>query len=587
MNRSFLKGLLILACLSSIASICYAWPEVDIGIYPYRHYRPLGDFEANEPNSSIMAACGSGGPIETWEWYWPSGAYAKSQTDLPYSSTIRFRFSSTGRYSFGVIGYNEFDHWDCDNCLFYVFEMDLDIEDVNDDDEEDPGGYVCVNDDELVSISLSYEPSSLYPGYIELNIPHGGTSYIRVWEDPNKQNMVIPDGSKHYKRWWVGTQPSTLYVEGYYVGTAELYLLYSNSTDPNAPVYPGGIYKHDKVNFSVLDVDLLINNTYAETDDYVVMEKTSGERTTPVNTPAGATDNHIPMTVYLDGPSGFSCKVKLSDSGGGDITIKKTDGSPYPAEGETVTVGSYLEVHIFGTSPSADLNDVTITAKTDKTGDSICGQEDLTVIWVYGSDMSFRGSDQQGQSLTACSIAKFTNVYSWMYNKVGKFIYKHHEWDSAYYQEELKIQTSPNEVISDVEWDIRREVSGVYWGPGADPRSPGYKGETDWADDSPGGIDEDVIQNPTCKEIFSIDCPGSLDLPYTAGFKYNQKAKFREWVEVKIGTNWYVCSPYKEWRMIMHVKFQDATNGWVEDTSKTNEIVVGTIDGWAGSWSED
>ena len=36
----------------------------------------------------------------------------------------------------------------------------------------------------------------------------------------------------------------------------------------------------------------------------------------------------------------------------------------------------------------------------------------------------------------------------------------------------------------------------------------------------------------------------------------------------------------------MHVKFQDTTAGWVEDTSKTNEIVLGTISGFAGSWSE-
>ena len=96
-----------------------------------------------------------------------------------------------------------------------------------------------------------------------------------------------------------------------------------------------------------------------------------------------------------------------------------------------------------------------------------------------------------------------------------------------------------------------------------------------------------MIQNSDCKELFSIDCPGGFDLPYTSGFKYSQKAKFREWVEVEIGGKWYVCSPYKEWRMIMHVKFQDATAGWVHDASKTNEIVLGSIGGWAGSWSED
>jgi len=257
-------------------------------------------------------------------------------------------------------------------------------------------------------------------------------------------------------------------------------------------------------------------------------------------------------------------------------------------------VGTDLEVYIFGTTASSDINDVKITATTDKTGSRVCGEEDLTVIWVEGSNMSFRGSAQQGQDLTLCSCAEFTNLDAWLQNKVGKFIYHKptgSNFDASVHQMELKIQISPNVVISDVEWDIRREASIAYWGPGPDPRSRViFKGPSDWDGDDSGNTDEDRDQNSDCKEIFSIDGPGWGDsgsgLPYTAGYKYSEKNKFREWVQVKIGTKWYVCSPYKEWRSIMHIKFQDATAGWVEDTSKTNEIVVGTISGFAGSWSE-
>jgi hypothetical protein len=308
-----------------------------------------------------------------------------------------------------------------------------------------------------------------------------------------------------------------------------------------------------------------------------------------MKTPAGATDNHIPMKIRLKSPLGSSCKVKLSSTGAGGIDIKKTNGSAYPAGGEDVTVGTDLEVHIFGTSASSALDDVTIAAEADETGSCSLGEEDLTVIWVDGSNMSFRGSAEQGQDLTSCSAAKFTNFQSWRYNKVGKFIYHKptgSNYDFARYQMELKNQVSPDHVISDAEWDIKREVSGVFWGPGSGSLSPTYKGETDWAADDSYNTDEDLEQNSGCTEIFSIDSPGRNYLPYTSSYRYTQKAKFREWVEVKIGTKWYVCSPYKEWRMIMHVKFQDGTSGWVEDTSKTNEIVLGTISGFAGTWSE-
>jgi hypothetical protein len=342
---------------------------------------------------------------------------------------------------------------------------------------------------------------------------------------------------------------------------------------------------------NVIKVKLLVNSTEDETDDYVAKEKTGGERTIPDNTPAGATDNHIPMLIRLEGPSGFSTDVPLRVLWYiGRIRICKIDGSPYPSGGMSVTVGTDQEVHIYGTYPSDWLNDVMIEATTTDSGSyAVCGQEDLTVIWVDGSNMSFRGSGEQGQALTSCSDAKFTNYQSWRYDKVGKFIYHKptgSNYDFARYQMELKCQIWPDEVIDDVEWDIKREVSGVFWGPGSGSLSPTYKGETDWAPDDTVNTDEDLEQNTGCTEIFSIDGPGRNYLPYTSGYRYTQKGKFREWVEVKIGTKWYVCSPYKEWRMIMHVKFQDATSGWVEDTSTTNEIVLGTISGFAGTWSE-
>ena len=262
-----------------------------------------------------------------------------------------------------------------------------------------------------------------------------------------------------------------------------------------------------------------------------------------------------------------------------------------------MTVGTDLDVHVFGTSASSALDDVKINAtlEIDST-DHACGEEDLTVIWIDANDVTFRGSAQQGDALTAGSTAKHSTFDTWLEDKVGKFIY--HKpgtttWDAARWQMEIKYQVTPNVVISGVEWDIKREASGVHWGPGTDPLTPIYKGKTDWDDDDPGELDEDLIQNDNLTQLFEVDAPGyghsSAGLNYTAGHRCTMKAKFQDWMEIKIGSNWYVCSKYKNWRTIMHVKYQDATAGWVEDTTKTNEVVEdhGPLTGFSGTWSEN
>ncbi len=164
----------------------------------------------------------------------------------------------------------------------YVFEMDLDISGVSDASEENPGGYVGLNDDDddndgvvdyndgynkdgipgndddsnpdeddLVQINLSYEPASL-TGYAKLESPSGGQYHLRVWTSPTKgiNNMII-GGSDEKEVWPIGSMPSTLWVEGYSAGTAYLWLLFT----PDQQDYPGGTYNHDPVKFTVVQVD--------------------------------------------------------------------------------------------------------------------------------------------------------------------------------------------------------------------------------------------------------------------------------------------------------------------------------------------
>lgn len=498
-------------------------------------------------------------------------------------------------------------------------DLDTDIDgdgDIDNDDDDPleydpgPGGYIAVSGDRKL-ITFNVEPYwDLYEGYVKIAITQGNTkadlytseiSETPLYSDSITFNLWSQFWDFDYYR------QHGLYIKAVEASSTlkdiEVTLTFYSPDDPSLqhPIH------QDKIKLTAFKVQLLVNDTESETDDYVVLQKTGEIRLQPMlksGETAGNYYNSIPMKIHLEGPAGFSCNVKLSDSGGetgvGDITIKKADGSAYPSEGETVTVGTDLQAKFYGTTASSNLNDVTITTKTDKTGDSICGQEDLTVIWISGENMNFRGSNNQGESLTSCSTAKIHKPgHDVFEDKVGKFIYLlpplySFKQFSLHNQMEISIQITPNKVISDVAWDIKREVSRVKWGPGAGTLTPMYLPTTgdDWNPDDidyPTATDEDLEQNSDCLNIFVNDNPGepAVGSSNDAGKRYTYKAKFREWVQVTIGGKVYVCSPYVNWRSIIHAKFQDATTGWVWDATKTTEIVPGTIENWPNTWSED
>jgi len=133
------------------------------------------------------------------------------------------------------------------SCTVYVFTMDLDISGVSEADEEDPGGYIGQSD--LVEISLSYEPSTLDVGYAQLSSHFGGQQKIRVWDG---ETMIIGD-SDEKEVWPIDSMPSTLDVQGYSVGSANLWLYF---TPDQPPWYPGGEYNYDLVHFTVYNAEL-------------------------------------------------------------------------------------------------------------------------------------------------------------------------------------------------------------------------------------------------------------------------------------------------------------------------------------------
>ncbi|MGD8501905.1 MAG: hypothetical protein PVJ86_14735, partial [Phycisphaerales bacterium] len=184
------------------------------------------------------------------------------------TKTARPCFSPPGEYEVGLKVQDDEDNWSAkEECTVRIVVVGLGVSTgyvaVNNDDDnanEKPDYHsteqTVTGENDLLAIYLDYEPSSLAPGYIELKIAYSDDD-IKVWSDSGKGSLIIPNGrflEKYYKRWPVGSQPSTLAVEGCSAGTAELWLLYSNSTDPEAPVYPGGDDNHDPVNFTVVAV---------------------------------------------------------------------------------------------------------------------------------------------------------------------------------------------------------------------------------------------------------------------------------------------------------------------------------------------
>ena len=153
-------------------------------------------------------------------------------------------------------------------------------------------------------------------------------------------------------------------------------------------------------------------------------------------------------------------------------------------------------------------------------------------------------------------------------------------------QEETAIRVTPDVFIPTVTWAIQRDLSRVAWINGVANFNPALG--AGWGTDGKGaqGVDVDVLQAAGKTQLFTADPPGAENGPANNTDTYTYKSKFREWVEVKIGSKWYVCSPYNYWRSIEHVKSNAGATAWIAVPGATNEIVTGTITGFANTWAE-
>ena len=158
-----------------------------------------------------------------------------------------------------------------------IVRANLNLSGVSDGDEEDPGGYVQLNDDDddddgncdkneagtvsgendLVSASLSVTGAPGTDGKVRLTIS-AGTGRIKVWNSATKGTLLIPNDSppKYYKEWDISSFPSTVHVEGFSISSSlkdtELTLTYKKVLDDQSAC----TVHSDKVKITVVKVDM-------------------------------------------------------------------------------------------------------------------------------------------------------------------------------------------------------------------------------------------------------------------------------------------------------------------------------------------
>ena len=340
------------------------------------------------------------------------------------------------------------------------------------------------------------------------------------------------------------------------------------------------------LNVDFFNVAVLVNATPETTDDYVVKRPATGMDRAPRNIPAGATDNHIPLQLKLSGPGGKKLKLKVASTDtGGRISITKNDGGTYPAEGIEVTVGNLpLDLRLHGTTSSSALGDVKINVTGDRTRDRVW-MGSVTVIWTPGEEMKFRGTQPPpgfGGFLSGDSEAQLAGTN--FTGQLGELVLAADRTTIRNF-EEIEMVPHPKVLIPNVSWDICRQISRAAWSNGG---APMFNGKSEWNDDGPSMVngDKDVTQQAGKLSIFSVDGPGPIGVPTAANDTYSYKGKFREWNEVEIGGKWYVCSEYIFWRSIMHLKPNEDVTRWIGKEDTENEIVRGTIEGFADTWVE-
>ena len=231
MNKKILAGVVVSACIFIIISIAYACVYLDIDA-DWRIFMGVGD------TAEVYAWVNAGGPATDWDWAWPSEFYDVSQSDSGYDSTLEFTCDTAGLYETRVDGDSQYG-WDRAYTDVYVVEVGLDQVD---------GAFVALyedEEDELIQVVISLEPSQLNTGKVKLYASGG----ITVCSDEQGNNQISLPAT-----WYVSTGqvPSCVWVKGTSVSSE----LNDASLEITYETYWSPVLDEDTVEFTVLDVEI-------------------------------------------------------------------------------------------------------------------------------------------------------------------------------------------------------------------------------------------------------------------------------------------------------------------------------------------
>jgi len=268
MNKKRVRVSMILGVACLLIGIAYACELINItcdpcdsNIVSLKYYEADPEYVSTFESSAQSWISGQPGvpAIETWEWS-STGGTIDPGGNWPEQN---LRFDSAGFYDVNAIGTMVDGAWGLGVCEdFLVFDTQLDVNGVPDDDEEDPGVFIAYNDDDdnengvpdylddgdaseddLVKIDLiDCLPDDLTFGFLELRVSkYAG---FRVWGSEHKGdgNLLIDSGGS--KRWGVDSAPTELWIEGTAMVNGQLELWYT----PDGSWFPGTL----KVDSSVL-----------------------------------------------------------------------------------------------------------------------------------------------------------------------------------------------------------------------------------------------------------------------------------------------------------------------------------------------
>jgi len=288
MNKRLFTHIVFLVSLCLMVGQSYACPTLTAIISD-----PDPKFFGKEMAAGFYGGSSIGSiSLCTWSGPLEAGPYDVEFDTWHYlNDEIKCKFHNPGAYLITLIVTDEENpnRTDDANCVFYVMEADLDINDVPDDDEENPGGYVSFNNDDdndngtpdkdeetvtvdgednLVEIYLSVTPS-LSTGVMRLELEKFSRTNVRVWSSPTKGegNMIIPNGDPadpcYYKEWDLSQESmlATLYVEGISPSYPRMVTLWLSYKKDNACIH------QDIVKFTVVELKLFRDSWYSKVLD--------------------------------------------------------------------------------------------------------------------------------------------------------------------------------------------------------------------------------------------------------------------------------------------------------------------------------